>query len=79
MYPFELLFSQGICPVVGLLGHTVVLIFVFQGTVSTVAASIYILINSASRFFFLHTLPAFIVCSFFFLNDGHSDFVSRVS
>ena len=29
MCPFELWFSQGICPVVGLLGHMVVLFFVF--------------------------------------------------
>ena len=72
---FELWFSQGICPVVGLLGHMVALSLVFQGTfilVSIVAIPIYIPINSVGGFSFLHTLsPAFIVCRPF--DDGHSD------
>ena len=31
MFLFQLCFFQGICPVVGLLGHVVVLLLVFKG------------------------------------------------
>ena len=50
---FELWFSQGLCPEVGLLGHMVVLLLVFKGTsilFSIVAVSIYIPTNSARGF-----------------------------
>ena len=45
MWPFELWFSQSICPVIGLLGHIIALFLAFLGApilFSTVAASIYI-------------------------------------
>ena len=51
MHLFQLLFSQVICPVVGLLGHMVVLFLVFKGIsilLSIVILSIYIPTNSVS-------------------------------
>ena len=58
---FELWFSQGLCPVVELLGHMEVLsLFFFLETIilsSIVATSIYILIFSTKRVpFFPHPL-----------------------
>ena len=47
---FELWFSQGICPVVGLLGRMVVLFLIFKGAsilFALVAVSIYIPTNTA--------------------------------
>ena len=47
---FELWLSQGICPVVRLLGRMVILFLVFEGSsilFSIVAVSIYICTNSA--------------------------------
>ena len=47
--PFELWFSQGISPVVDLLGHVVALFLIFEGTsmlLSIMAASVYIPINN---------------------------------
>ena len=55
----ELWLSQSICPVVGLLGHMVVLFLVFKKTsilFSTVAIFIYISTNSARGLPFFHTL-----------------------
>ena len=49
MYLFQLYFSQGICPVLGLLSHMVVLFLAFKGISipsSIVAVSIYISTNS---------------------------------
>ena len=57
-----------------MLGHIVVLLFVFQENsmlFSTVAAQIYIPTNSIQVFPFLHTLSGIIVCRLF--DDGHSD------
>ena len=54
---FELWFSQGTCPVVGLLGHMVVLFLVFKEisiSFYAVAVSIYIATNCARRSPFLH-------------------------
>ena len=78
MCPFQLWSSQDICPVVGLLGHMVVLLLVFKGIsilFSTVAVSIYILTNSTRGFPFLHTLSS-IVCRLF--DNGHSDWCEVV-
>ena len=58
---FQPWFYQGICLWVGLLGHMVVLFLVFKGISipsSIVAVSIYIPINSARVFPFLHTLSS---------------------
>ena len=58
---FQLWFPQGIYLGVGLLGHIVVLFLVFKGISipsSIVAVSIYIPINSARAFPFLHTLSS---------------------
>ena len=63
----QLWLSQSICPIMGLLGHMVVLFLVFKGIsilFSVVAVSIYIPTNSARGFPFLHILPTIIVCSF---------------
>ena len=71
---FELWFSQGICPVVGLLGRMVVLFLVSKGIsilFSIVAVSVYIHTKSARGFPFPKPSPACIVCRFF--DDGHSD------
>ena len=67
MYPLELWFSQGICPVVGLLSHMVDLLLVFKEIsrlFSLVAVSIYILTSSAREFIFSTSSPALIVCIF---------------
>ena len=55
---FELQFSQGLCPVVGLLSHTVVLCLVYKGTsilFSTLDMSVYTPTNSVGGFPFLYT------------------------
>ena len=57
----HLWFSQGICPVVGLLGHMVVLFLVFKGIsilFSIVAVPSCIPTNTARRFLFLHVLSS---------------------
>ena len=69
----QLWFSQGVCPVAGLLGHMVDLFQVFKGIstlFSVMAVSVYIPINSTSS-------PAFTVCRFF--DDGHSDWCEVIS
>ena len=69
VYLLELWFSPGICPGVGLLGHTTkALFFVFYRTsilFSIVALSVYIPKNSARRFSFLHTFSS-IYCLYIF-------------
>ena len=55
LHLLEVWFSQGLCPVVGWLGHMVALFLAFKG-ISIVAESIYIPTNSATVFPFLHTL-----------------------
>ena len=80
MYLFELWFSQGICPVVGLLGHMVVLFLVFKGTsilFSIVAVSIYIPPTVYEGSLFSTLSPTFIVSRFF--DNGHSDGCEVVS
>ena len=65
----QLWLPQSICPIMGLVGHMVVLFSVFKGIsllFSIVAVSIYIPTNNARGFPFLHTLPAFVACGFFF-------------
>ena len=54
---FELWFSQGKCPVMGLLDHMVVLFLVFKKSpyCSIVAVSIYIPTNSARMLFIFNT------------------------
>ena len=61
MYLSEFWFSLGICPVVGLLGHMVVLFLIFKGTsilFSIVAVSIYTLSNSAWGLLFFSWLSS---------------------
>ena len=80
MYLFELWFSLGICPGVGLLGHVVVLFLVSKGTsmlFSIVAVPIYIPTNSVRRFPFFHTISSIFVSRFF--DDGHSDLCEVIS
>ena len=70
----ELWFSQGICQVVGLLGHMVVLFLVFKGLstlFSIVAVSIYIPTKSARMIPFVHILSSIYCLQIF--GDGHSD------
>ena len=60
---FQLRFSQGVCPVVGLLEHMVDLLLAFKGIsilFSIVDVSVYISTNRARRFPFLHTLSSVI-------------------
>ena len=74
MYLFELWFSLGICPGVGLLSHVVVLFLVSKGTsmlFSIVAVPIYIPTSSVRGFPFSTPSPAFFVCRFF--DDRHSN------
>ena len=71
---FQSWFPQGICLGVGLLGHMVVLVLVFQGIsipTSIVAVSIHIPPTVQECSLFFTQSPAFIVCRLF--DDGHSD------
>ena len=66
---FWTMVSQGVCPVMVLLGHMVVLVIAFQGIsilFSIVAVSVYIPTNSARGFPLFHTLCS-ICCSWIFL------------
>ena len=59
---FSVAVSSGISPIVGLLGHMVVLFLVFEGIsvlFSIMAVSIYIPTNSARGFPFLHHFSSF--------------------
>ena len=61
MYLFELQFSLGIRPEVGLLDHTISQFLVLKGTsilLSIVVVPIYIPINRVGGFPFLHTLSS---------------------
>ena len=52
-------FLKSICPIMGLLGHMAVFIFIFfKELFSIVAESIYIPTNSAWRFPFLYTISS---------------------
>ena len=70
---FQFWFPQGICPVMGLLDHIVVLFLVFQG-ISTQFHSDYINLHShqpCKGSLFSTSSPALIVCRIF--DDGHSE------
>ena len=72
---FELQLSQGVCPVVGFLGYTVVLFLVFKVIsilFSIVAASVYVP-NSGRGFFLLHILSSIYCLYNTFFDGGHSD------
>ena len=75
MYLFKLVFLfLDIYPQVELLGHLVVIFFIFWETsilFSTVAVLMYIPTNSVWGFPFLHTFPTFVICVLF--DDSHSD------
>ena len=76
---FQIWCTQGICRVVGLLGHTVVLFLDFKG-ISTLFSIVTITIcisNSVRKFCFLHTLFSFTFGGFF--DDSQSEWciVSR--
>ena len=76
MYLFELQFCPDLCPGVGLLSHTVILLLVFCETLilfSIVAAPTYIPTNSS---LFSSSSPVFVICRLF--NDGHSDWCEVV-
>ena len=62
---YRIVVFQGMCPVVGLLSHMVVLFRVFKEIsvlFSLVAVSIYISTNSAEGFPFLHIILSGIYC-----------------
>jgi len=72
---FQLWLSQTVCPIVGLLGHMVILFLVFKEKTiwktisilfSIMAISIYIPINSTREFFFLHILSTIYWLKIFF-------------
>ena len=74
MYLLELWFSQGICPVVGMLCHMVILFLVFEEITilfSIVATSICLPTSCARGFPFIQSLSIVIICRFF--GNGHSD------
>ena len=61
MYVLELWFSQGVCPVVGLLGHMIDLFLVFKGIstlFSIMAISVYIPTSNVGGFSFFHILSS---------------------
>ena len=60
---FWLFFSQGICPVVGLLDHMLVLFLDFKG-LSIMAVSVYIPTNSVGGFPFLCILSSIYILDF---------------
>ena len=67
---FQFCFPQGICLVVGFLGHMVVLLLVCKGIsilFSIVAVSICIPSHSVRGFHFLHTLQHLLVADFFLM------------
>ena len=77
---FLILVSLGCMPNSKIASHMVLLFLVFKGISilsSTVAGSIYIPINSARGFLFLHTLSKVIVCRLF--DDSHSDWYEVIS
>ena len=66
---FQLRFSQGIWPVVRLVGQMVVLFLVLKEIstlISIVVVSTYLSTNGARGFLFLHILSSIIVCRFFY-------------
>ena len=70
----QLWFPQGICPVVRLLSHMVVLFLLIEGLFilsSVTVVSVYIPTNSVRGFPFLQTLFSIYVRRFF--DNGHSD------
>ena len=69
---FKVWFSQGICPVVGLIGYMVVLFLVFKGIsilFFIMAVSTYIATNRQECSRFSTPSLAFIVCGFFLIMD----------
>ena len=77
---FDLWFSQGICPVVGLLGHVLVLYLVFWGTAilfSIVAGPVYIPTNSAQVLLFFTFSPTLVICCLF--DNSHSNRCEMIS
>ena len=71
---FQLWFSQGICPEVGLLGHMVVLFLVFKGIsilFSIMADQFTFLPTVQEGFLFSTPSLALIICRFF--DAGHFD------
>ena len=58
MYPFEPHFSLNSSPGVGLLDHTVALLLFLKDTLTVLhsGSAVYVPMNRAGRFLFLHTL-----------------------
>ena len=77
---FQIEFSLGICPRVGLLDHMITLFLVFEGIsilFSIVTTPIYILTNSVGGVpLFSTSSPAFIICRHF--DDVHSDWCEAI-
>ena len=76
---FKVWFSQGICPVVGLIGYMVVLFLVFKGIsilFFIMAVSTYIATNRQECSRFSTPSLAFIVCGLF--DYGQSDWCEMI-
>ena len=75
---FELWFSQGVCPVVRLLGHMVALFLVFKGIsmlFSIVTVSIYILTNRNLHNFKGKIFRKFLERTFFYTFAIHQSYI----
>ena len=70
---FQLWFSQGICPEVGLLGHVVVLFLVFKGIsiLFSIMADQFTFLPTVQEGFLFSTPSSALICRFF--DAGHFD------
>ena len=75
----ELWFSQGLCPVVGFLGHMVGLFLAFKeiSVLFSIVAVFTLPPTVQEGSLFSTSSPEFIVCRFF--DDGHTDWCEVVS
>ena len=66
---FELWFSQGICPVVGLLGRMVVLLLIFK----VISILFSIVAKDSAKFVSFYWVISTMECHVVFKSDNHMD------